>query len=559
MLLLLRADLPILGFRDPDDAMRLTQVRDWIGGQAFWDVSQHRVNPPLGGPMHWSRVVDMPVALIILILTPLVGAPTADIAACSIAPLILLGGLTVALFIAARRLMGNMGALTTVALLVITPSVFVRFLPLRIDHHGWQTMLAGLALCGAIDQRPLRGGIITALSVALWLQISAEALPYAAIFASILALRHVMARDQAPRFMAYVVTLGMLATIFLALLRGPQALAARYCDALSYVYVWPLVALSLTTACFGWVIGTKTAAHRALIAALGGAAAIAAFLLTGGSCLTGDPFASLGPVAYRLWYMQVLEGRPIWEQTLSLQGIILLPSLLGLGASFFAAREAVGEARMRWLTLTLLITGAILVSMMVVRALSVAHMLSLPGIGWLLMRLIAKVQAQHTALLRVGGSVGLILLTPAGLCAAWVAPTSEPEPTKANVANCRSAAVLAPLDRLPVATLFAPLDIGPDILAKTRHSVIGTAHHRNSIGITAVIQGFVDAPDQARNVILRTRASYLITCDGLNEGILYGKENGRGLAAMLAKGSTPDWLEPLPIKGPLHIWRIRRD
>ena len=45
MLWLFRGDFATLGFRDPDDAMRLVQVRDWIGGQAFWDVSP-------GNPTH---------------------------------------------------------------------------------------------------------------------------------------------------------------------------------------------------------------------------------------------------------------------------------------------------------------------------------------------------------------------------------------------------------------------------------------------------------------------------------------------------------------------------
>ena len=49
MLWLFRGDLTTLAFSDPDDAMRLAQVRDWIGGQDFYDVSQHRMNPPVGG------------------------------------------------------------------------------------------------------------------------------------------------------------------------------------------------------------------------------------------------------------------------------------------------------------------------------------------------------------------------------------------------------------------------------------------------------------------------------------------------------------------------------
>lgn len=559
MLWLFRADLPTLGFRDPDDAMRLAQVRDWISGQAFWDVSQHRVNPPVGGPMHWSRIVDMAVAALMLLLTPMIGAAGAELVACATVPLLLLGGLTAALFIAARRVAGSGIALLAVALLLTSPSILVQFTPLRIDHHGWQIMLAALALCGAIDSRPLRGGVVTGLALALWLQISSEALPYGALFAGTFALRHWHARDQAPRFISFALTLGGGALLLLALLRGPQALLARQCDALSFVYLWPLVALALTVALVAQLAGTATARSRFLIAAIGGGAAIATFLVTGGPCLSGDPFAALGPVAYRLWYLQVMEGRPIWEQSLSMQGVILLPPLLGLIASLMAAREAHAEARMRWLTLLLLLAGATAVSLLVMRALSVAHVFALPGIAWLLLRLFRGAQASHRALVRILGSVAPVLLTPAGLCAAWVAIAAKPEPAKAASANCRAASVLAPLKALPASTLFAPLDLGPDILVQTRHSVIGTAHHRNAAGITAVIEGFVDAPDQARAVIAQTSARYIVTCDGLTEYRLYGQENGKGLAAQLAQGKAPGWLEPVPARVPLRIWRIRPD
>ncbi|MGW8201374.1 hypothetical protein ACWGM0_02340 [Sphingomonas bisphenolicum] len=559
MLWLFHGDFATLAFRDPDDAMRLAQIRDWIGGQAFWDVSQHRVNPPVGGPMHWSRIVDMPIAALILLLRPMIGLGSAELVACAVVPLLLLGALTAALFVAARRVAGRGIALLGVALLLTSPSILVQFTPLRIDHHGWQIALATLALCGALDARPARGGIVAGLALALWLQISSEALPYAVLFASAFALRHWMAREQAPRFIGFAAALGGAALILLALLRGPQALFDGKCDALSFVYLWPLVALALTTAIAARLIGAATAGHRLGIAAMGGGAALATFLVTGGPCLSGDPFAALGPIAYKLWYLQVMEGRPIWEQSLSMQGVILLPSLLGLYASLIAARAHRGDARMRWLVLALLLVGSTLVALLVMRALSVAHVFALPGIAWLVARLFLKVQASRAALVRVTGSVGLVLLTPAGLCAAWVAVAAKPEPAKAASANCRAASVLAPLKALPPATLFAPLDLGPDILVQTRHSVIGTAHHRNAAGITAVIEGFVDAPAQARAVIARTSAAYVVTCEGLTEYRLYGQENGQGLAALLAKGSPPDWLQPLPAKSPLRIWRIRRD
>src|SRR3546814_17885786 len=70
------------GARDPADtdyAMRMAQVRDLLAGQGWWDLAQYRVNPAGGGVlMHWSRIVDAPLAAGILLLKPLVGQAMAE-------------------------------------------------------------------------------------------------------------------------------------------------------------------------------------------------------------------------------------------------------------------------------------------------------------------------------------------------------------------------------------------------------------------------------------------------------------------------------------------------
>ncbi len=559
MLWIYHGSFASLGFRDPDDAMRLVQVRDWLNGQAFWDISQHRVNPPHGGPMHWSRIVDMPIAGLILLLRPLLGSAVAEMLACIIVPLLLLGGLVATTFVTARRFGGDRLALLSVAMLVTAPSILVQFTPLRIDHHGWQIMLATIALCGMTDPRPLRGGIIAGLALALWLQISSEALPYAALVCVILAIRQWIARDEVPRFLGFAIVLGAAALPLLALLRGPNALFAQRCDALSYVYVWPLIVLTIVTGACARLLGFDSARRRFGVMVAGAAAAFVTILLTGGPCLSGDPFASLGPVAYRIWYLQVMEGRPIWDQTLALKGMILLTSLVGMIGTGWAALRAQGAARAQWLTLLCLLTGALAISLMIMRALSVAHVFALPGIAWLIAMLFRRVQSHRAAIVRVLGSVLLVLLTPAGLCAGWMALTDRPETPGSPVSRtiCSDPKNFDALRRFPPTTLFAPIDMGPGILVQTRHRVIGTGHHRNASGITAVIEGYVQAPDDARKTIARTNAAYVVTCDDLNEMGVYRHENARGLAALLLKGQVPSWLEPVAARPPLHIYRIR--
>ncbi|HQY44971.1 MAG TPA: hypothetical protein PK450_12425, partial [Paracoccaceae bacterium] len=51
------ADLLISG--DGDDLTRLQEVRDWLGGQSWFDTRQYRILPPEGISIHWSRYVDL--------------------------------------------------------------------------------------------------------------------------------------------------------------------------------------------------------------------------------------------------------------------------------------------------------------------------------------------------------------------------------------------------------------------------------------------------------------------------------------------------------------------
>src|SRR5215216_5140597 len=64
---------------DTDDAMRLTMVHDLLAGQGWFDLIQHRLDTPYGASMHWSRLIDLPEAALLLLARPLFGT-SADIA-----------------------------------------------------------------------------------------------------------------------------------------------------------------------------------------------------------------------------------------------------------------------------------------------------------------------------------------------------------------------------------------------------------------------------------------------------------------------------------------------
>lgn len=554
-----------LRFRDPDDAMRLVQVRDFLHGQSWFDVSQHRVNPPAGGPMHWSRLVDLPIAALILFFQPLFGTALAERIACILDPLLLLGALSFSYVHAARRIAGDgvegdRQALLGLALLLCALPVLIQFTPLRIDHHDWQIWMAAIALGGALHPCAKRGGPIAGCAVAFWLHVSSEGLPYAALFGALFALRWVFARGEGPRLRFYAYALAGGSALLLIATRGWPESLATHCDAISPVYLSPMLAFAALLFAAHRFFGDATPAHRCAAAAVAGAGGLAVFLVFGQSCLAG-PFRTLDPIVYDYWYLQVLEGRPFWEQGPGMAGIILLPSLVGIAGIVLAAKAArTPDARTGWLSLLLLATGALLVALMVMRAMAIAHLFALPGNAWLLMRLYAHVRDRGSAVVRVCGTVALLVATPLGLTALWTGLVPQDAPAKVadDGGHCTDRPRLAMLDALPATTFFAPLDIGPDILATTPHSVIGTAHHRNVAGIGAVVRGYMERPDAARATIARTSARYLLFCPGLNEVRKYAKARPGGLADLLEKGRAPGWLARDDRAGlaPLQLYRI---
>src|SRR3546814_9021348 len=77
----------------------------WLAGQGWWDLTQYRVNPADGGvPMHWSRIVDAPIAGGILLLRPLFGQPLAEQMVMAIWPPLHLGALLIAVALGYRHL-----------------------------------------------------------------------------------------------------------------------------------------------------------------------------------------------------------------------------------------------------------------------------------------------------------------------------------------------------------------------------------------------------------------------------------------------------------------------
>lgn len=553
---------------DADDALRIVQIRDLAAGQAWWDVGQYRINPlGGGGVMHWSRIVDAPLVAGIALLTPLFGSELAERIMIAGWPLLMMLALFLMTARLAERLGGRDVALLSVGLLMLVNMTLFQFQPLRVDHHGWQVLLAlGLALVATGAPGP-RAGAIGGILAATQIAISIEGLPYAVLFAAIFALDYAWAgeRSARARLIAYLGSLSVAATTILVLTRGPSAIISSWCDALSAPYLAALVAAALAVPILTLVIGERGRVWRFAALAVAGAISATALITVEPACLAG-PFGTLDPLVRDYWYLNVREGLPAWNKGDILLPYSVAPSLVGLFGTIFAwlaTKEPV--ARHRWLVMLAALVGAVLVSLLVLRTASTAHLFALPGSAWLAITVWQRARAQKAMLPRIVGSLlPMLALAPVSGAAAAIVlrPFVEAPPSavtlRAESEMCSSPSAIAALDQLPPALLFAPLDIGPHILLHSRHSVIATGHHRNQAAMRTVIETFLSAPNQAEAKVRNSAAPYLVVCDLARETEIYRANATDGLAAALHEGSIPNWLEPVPTpdSGAIRLYRI---
>lgn len=544
-----------LAFADPDDPMRLQQVRDLIAGQSWFDVTQYRMNPPSGTPMHWSRLIDVPIAALILLLRPLLGPAQAELAAIVAVPLLTLAACMAASASLARRLLSPGAGLAAAALTPLTTSAIQQMRPLRIDHHGWQVVLCILIARMLLVRDPRRAGAAAGALAATWLTISLEGLPFAAAAGGLVALRWLAdPQEGRQRFEAFALALGGTGLALFAGTRAGAAWTVPACDAVSpvhlAVYAVAMVGTPLATRLAGGTVRYRGIALLLLAGACG-----TVYASVGPGCVSGA-FSALDPLVMRYWYANVPEGLPIWDQSFGVAGAAIGFPLVGLAGAVWRIARSQGATRPEWSGYAFLLLAATIATVFVQRSGAMANMLALPG-GLVLMAAgFAHAQRLRRAVPRVLASTGAIVAlmpTTPGLAVSAAS-------TRAAVAassECMTSANYATAAALPTGILFTDIDIGPGILAMTPHSVVASGHHRNQAGIRDVLAAFMGSATAAHAIIRRHHASYVVVCRDTAEMGVYRRAAPGGFWAALASGRTPGWLAPAPIAGSrLAVWKV---
>jgi uncharacterized membrane protein YhaH (DUF805 family) len=547
---------------DTDDNLRMSQVRALLRGQDWFDLRQYRLNPPAGADVHWSRLVDLPIAGLILLLRPFVGGASAEMAAVAIAPLLPLLLMLFALALTVRRLVDARAYPLAFIALIYAGSTTGMFVPLRIDHHGWQLAFLALGMAGIADPKRARGGLVLGLATAFSLTIGLEMLIYFALAAAAMALFWVIDPQERGRLGGYAVALGG-GTALGYLLFASYANRQAVCDALSPVWLSDallgsaLLLLLAKLSPAGWK-------KRLLLAVFAGAVVAAFHALAWPHCL--QRLEGVSPEVEQLWLSYVREARPLYRHGWRMATTTLTVPVIGLFGwallAWFRRRD--GDLLRRILAVWAPGLAAILLLTWQTRTGPAAQMLALPGAAALVWVLLPKVAASRHGLVRV---LGTVLVPVAGLGAAvplilGQIPDEKPTKRAAEVTRatqkCNTMGAFRPIAKQPKGIIFTFVDTGPRLITVTHHSAITGPYHRNGEQIGDIMKAFRGSEPQAHAIVKKYRADYLMTCPNSATTTIFQSVAPNGFYSQLSRGEAPKWLVPVPLPkdSAFRLWKV---
>jgi len=553
-------------FVDSDDAMHMVTAQSLAHGQAWFDTTSYRENAPFGAPMHFSRLIDAPLAGLMLVLQPLFGGGADDLTA-QLYPVLLIPLLAAAAFLLIRQVVPNASPLVSAIVPFLSAVILVEFSPGRVDHHNVQMILtAAMVACTLAGRRDLIAAVLAGAFGALSLAVGAETFHLLAVAIAVFGLYWVVEPASGRRVAGFAIGLALSSGVLFFALVAPAAYLSRACDAFSFSYVTALVAAA--AALFAAVaIGRRVKARlwRFVLLAVAGGLAVLATVAISPECLHG-PYAAVPPQLMASFLGTVPDAWSAWQNFAVRPAetfIILGIPLLELGIGVLLAWRARGDARISWIVLLVFLAVALALSLLQLRGARLAVIYGVPVA-------VAVIELARRRYLSRGG-VGALLVTAlsflpfAGvlqlplvqsMAIGGEAPVSHaahgPNAPGGSWTQCASHAVFAKLAALPQGNVIAPIGLAPSLLYFTPHAAVGTGFHRDVAGMADNVAFFSGGEVEARRIATERGLNYVAFC-----GAFEMTPAGGHARDAISAGVYYPWLVPISApEDPLQLYRI---
>lgn len=589
------ANLRQLRLPDTDDMVRLQQIRDWLNGQSWFDLTQHRLGLGDGLPMHWTRVNDLIPALTITLVRPLAGVHSAELAAVLLGPAILFFAFLMLSGRAALSLAGSASNQADVAKIAMIIAAFAfpatgMFIPGRIDHHALQIVLLLGAVTAALGAPRVRNGAVAGAACALSIVVGLETVPQiVALICALLAPWAVYQEGSRKTLFGYCSAL--VVAVFLTII--PFGLAnisnslpeiSSYCDTYNVATTNAIIAVAMLVALIAWRIKRGTWQFRFVFGVLTCLAIIPWSLRPYPACRAG-PYGQVDPFLMRVWMAHVGEAQGLFHQ--SSLGIVW-----GYCALVLVALAVAGAAVLRRRPESLITntpkfrpapehanpkptTGHLLSQEHVAKYLIIAAPLGMSVLVMLFQLrgayigagLAAPILSVWVNQLRARGPVALVggALLSAGvvhhvLADKFDALLARARPATSSAiqaslgkssggAGCTDAATMAALNQLPPSRIMGPMDFGAYAIGMTPHHVFAAPYHRNNDGNLAMYRFFLATPDAAAVQARTLKLDYVLICPDSFSELKDEPGLANSLVVALKSGHAPKWLMPSALGG----------
>lgn len=554
--------VPLLA--DTDDAMRLTEVHDFLAGQNWFDHTQYRINTPFGAQIHWSRLIDVPIALLdrlFAIITP----AHADMIAVSVWPLLLLLGLLALSSKLAETLAGPGGQLPGLALPVFSLVIMAEFIPGRIDHHSVQILLTLSIVLTTILAwtRPRPFAALAGLAAATSLAIGAEGIVFVA--AAVIGFGLMWAADpgHGPTLRRFGTSFALATLGQFLIFMPPSLYFAVHVDVLSIVYVTAALGVGLVF----WLLPALPLKPQnivgRLVAGLVAGGVLLAVLIGLFPEILAGPYAALDPWLKRVWLDNVSEAKPIWGSFAAMPAFtasIVLPPAFALIATLWRLVRGPREGRAGWLLYGLFLAFAFIEMVLQIRGARLAAAMAVPAGAYVVLGARAA-YLEHKALWRILPLAGAWLAfasIPLLVLIALVAPPPvQTASDRAARAQCLMPKAFAPLKDLPAQRAMAPIDLGSHLILNTALSVVGAPYHRNQQGLLDTFHFFNGPPAEAENILLKRGITLVVTCPAMTEMKGLPDADPNALVRDLSRKTLPAFLKEVPLKDtPLRLYEV---
>ncbi|MBL4871986.1 MAG: hypothetical protein JKY41_00990 [Rhodobacteraceae bacterium] len=532
-----------------DDAMRLIQVRDLLAGQSWFDVTQYRLGFEAGTPMHWSRVIDLPIAAILWVTSLFLSQDWAEAVTMTLWPLALIAPTLWAMQRAAVRFGGVQAGPFGYLFAIIAIFTTRKFEVGALDHHNVQMMLMAFILMAMMHgKNRTQDGLIIGVSSALSIAIGLEMLPFIATISLMMGVNWVWLgaefKGKAMHFAGSFA--GAMIAVFV-LTRPDFSATVFRCDAFGRELLIIGVAGALGLLALAATLSTKPMTIRVGAVLILGVVVILIAVNFAPQCL-GNPYDPLYPDVAREWLGRIGESKSligiISAGQLKNPGFVVIPIIAIIYTIYIALYP---NFRLRAIALFLILAGAYVMMFYQIRGLFFLLQLCAIPLAAMMGQVYGRYKDSKSSI----AGILFIALLFASIPNTWIAgaarfpkdetPTKFGEPSGV-FKDCYKPQVYDALAALPAGLVAASTDLGVRIMFSTPQRALAANFHRNQDGIQAEIDlmraDLADAPA----LLAEWGVDYVVLCANDFATKALAETYPDGLWNNLYNGDIPDFL-----------------